>query len=499
MTQEEFHKRYEYSPTKDLLGEGGFGKVYKAYDTHLDRYVALKIAEVKNNYEAVRLKKEVELINKLPTHPNIAHYEECYSFTTYTGESDYGILQYYEHGNLQQLLTDKQLRYDQKDCILKQILEGIVFLHNQNIIHRDLKPQNILIALNQKGGYIPKITDFGISKKIDSNNSSAYTNSLTGVGTLAYASPEQLRGLTIRKNTDLWSYGVLVCWMFTGKLPFNSGSQIATSEAGRIELFRQINAGEVSAIISQLPEIWRNMVKQCIVVDYEKRINNAFHCLNILSGKINYFENSITIVDENTVTDIDGNVYKTVRIGNQVWMAENLRVSRYRNGDLIPEITDNYEWFEIVSGACCNSDNEPSNNSKYGKLYNKYAVVDKRSLAPYGWHISSDEEWEDLIEFLGGDDVAGSELKEVGNGSWLIKNDDATNNSGFSALPGGYRDQYGRFCSVGSYGYWWTSSKHGTCCGSPRYMCYYDSSVNLDDIYNYEEWGGLSVRCVRDF
>ena len=493
MTQEEFHKRYQYSPSNDCLGEGGFGKVYKAYDTHLDRYVALKIAEVKNNYEAVRLKKEVELINKLPTHPNIAHYEECYSFTTYTGESDYGILQYYEHGNLQQLLTDKQLRYDQKDCILKQILEGIVFLHNQNIIHRDLKPQNILIALNQKGEYIPKITDFGISKKIDSNNSSAYTNSLTGVGTLAYASPEQLRGLTIRKNTDLWSYGVLVCWMFTGKLPFNSGSQIATSEAGRIELFRQINAGEVSAIISQLPEKWRNMVKQCIVVDYEKRINNASHCLNILSGKINYFENSITIVDENTVTDIDGNVYKTVRIGNQVWMAENLRVSRYRNGDLITNFINDKKWQTDKNGAWCFYKNEYENNSIYGKLYNWFAVDDDRGLAPKGWHVASYKEWCTLIDYLGGKSIEDDKLKDTGTAHWIGLNKTSKNESGFSAIPGGQRYANGTFNSVGNNGYWWSSDE-----GDYMNALGWDMNYDVGTDYGYDKRRGFSVRCIRD-
>ena len=138
MTQEEFHKRYQYNPNTDCLGEGGFGKVYKAYDVHLDHYVAIKMAEVKPHLEEVRLRKEVEVISKLPTHPNIAHYDVCYTFYTFAGEYDFGVLQYYEQGNLQQLLTDKQLTYEQKDSILKQILEGIEFLHSHGIIHRDL-------------------------------------------------------------------------------------------------------------------------------------------------------------------------------------------------------------------------------------------------------------------------------------------------------------------------------------------------------------------------
>ena len=285
MTQEEFHKRYEYKPATDCLGEGGFGKVFKAYDTHLDKWVAIKMAEVKPGLELVRLKHEVEIVNKLPTHPNIARYEECFTFSSFTGEYDFAVLQYYESGNLQQLLETTQLTEQQKDSILRQILSGIHFLHSQGIIHRDLKPQNILIV-KRNGEYIPKITDFGISKKLDVNKSSVFTNSLYGVGTLAYASPEQLTGNTIRKNTDLWSFGVIACWIFTGKLPFNSGNQSATSEAGRIELFKQITSGDISSVIQQLPSAWHSLVKQCIIVNIEERISGAGKCLEILSGKV---------------------------------------------------------------------------------------------------------------------------------------------------------------------------------------------------------------------
>jgi serine/threonine protein kinase len=282
MTQEEFHKRYQYNPTTDCLGEGGFGKVYKAYDTHRDRWVAIKMAEVKSGLEQVRLKHEVELINKLPTHPNIAYYEECYTFSTFAGEYDFGVLQYYEQGNLDQLVREKQLTSQQKDHILRQILEGIAFLHSQGIIHRDLKPQNILIA-NRNGEYIPKITDFGISKKLDVNNSSVFTNSLAGAGTLSFASPEQLLGKTIRKNTDLWSFGVIVCSVYLEKLPFNLSNVSITSEAARIELYKRITNGNLDSSVNQLSTQWYNVVKKCLVVDVLERIENAAKCLELLN------------------------------------------------------------------------------------------------------------------------------------------------------------------------------------------------------------------------
>jgi len=286
------------------------------------------MAEVKSGLEQVRLKHEVELINKLPTHPNIAYYEECYTFSTFAGEYDFGVLQYYEQGNLDQLVREKQLTFQQKDHILRQILEGIAFLHSQGIIHRDLKPQNILIV-NRNGEYIPKITDFGISKKLDTNKSSIFTNSV--MGSLAYASPEQLRGLTMKKNTDLWSFGVIVCWIFTGKLPFNSGSQAVTSEAGRIELFRQITTGNVSMIIQQLPSIWSELVKQCIVVDNEKRIGNAINCLNILYGRINHLGNKSTVKDDNISSIIAGISTVLIPAGTFTMGSQGEEVDRFND------------------------------------------------------------------------------------------------------------------------------------------------------------------------
>jgi len=283
MTYQEFQKRYTYNQTTDQLGEGGFGKVFKAYDNHLDRWVAIKVAEVKTGLEQIRLKKEVELINKLPTHPNIARYEECYTFEFPVGTYDYGVLMYYEQGNLNQLLERQPLSIRQKQSILRQILSGIDFLHTQGIIHRDIKPQNILIV-NRNGEYIPKITDFGISKQLDINKSSVFNNSIAGAGTLSYASPEQLGDKTIRKNTDLWSFGVIAYWLLSGNLPFTTGGHPTTSEAGRAELFSQINSGSLPAGIQQIAEPWQTAIRQCLVNDPAQRVHKASEIESILAG-----------------------------------------------------------------------------------------------------------------------------------------------------------------------------------------------------------------------
>ena len=284
MTHEEFQKRYRYNPDSDRLGEGGFGEVFKAYDTYRDRWVAIKMSKVKPELESVRLKKEVELVNSLPAHPNIAFYEDCHSFKTFAGEYDFGILQFYESGNLMQLVKNVALTKLQKEGILRQLLDGLGFLHSQGIIHRDLKPQNILIV-NRDGEYIPKITDFGISKKLDINKSSVFSNSLAGAGTLSYSSPEQLGTKSISKNTDLWSFGIITFWMLTGEHPFTTGQHTNTSEAGRAELFRQISSGQLPPSFGRVAPPWRTVIERCLITDPANRARNVQECLDIVEGK----------------------------------------------------------------------------------------------------------------------------------------------------------------------------------------------------------------------
>ena len=135
------------------------------------------------------------------------------------------------------------------------------------------------------------------------------------------------------------------------------------------------------------------------------------------------------------VTDIEGNIYKIVIIGRQVWTSENLSVEHYRNGDVIPQVQDTDEWSKLTTGAWCYYDNNSENGNIYGKLYNWHAVNDPRGLAPEGWHIPSDAEWTDLTDYLGGAKVVGSEMKAIE--LWEYQRKGTTNSSGFSAFPGG--------------------------------------------------------------
>lgn len=284
ITQEEFQQRYRYETASDRLGEGGFGEVFKAYDTFLDRWVAIKVSKIKADFPELRLKNEVELVNKLPAHPNIARYEECYTFNSLAGEYDFGILQYYELGNFLQLMQKQTLELSQKYYLLSSLLEGIRFIHSQNIIHRDIKPQNILIV-KRGNNFIPKITDFGISKKLTSTKNTQYSNSLIGAGTIAYSSPEQLADKTIRKNTDLWSFGVIAFHLFIGDLPFNSGEHSTSSELGRQEILKQINLGKLPQTLDSIPVPWKSVIEKCLIPDPSLRIKDAEDCILLLSGQ----------------------------------------------------------------------------------------------------------------------------------------------------------------------------------------------------------------------
>ena len=292
MTQQEFYQRYSYSATEDLLGSGGFGKVFRAWDSAEECEVALKIQPVNPQYPSLRLSKEVETAAKL-RHPNVARYKECYTFTDFGGETDIAVMSYYKDGSLDKLMKAQALTYEQRVDILTQILEGIAYLHNNDIIHRDLKPQNILI-LRSKGHYVPKITDFGISKQLTDEEKSVVTNSIL-VGTRHYASPEQLMERAIHKNTDLWSFGVIAYQMFTGSLPFNSGTFSPTSEEGRAEQYRQMQSGVLPDSIGGIAEPWQTLIRRCLVPDCKSRIASAEDCLSVVG--------SATIIDNVEVNE----------------------------------------------------------------------------------------------------------------------------------------------------------------------------------------------------
>lgn len=203
---------------------------------------------------------------------------------------------------------------------------------------------------------------------------------------------------------------------------------------------------------------------------------------------------SIPILNEcSIITDIDGNKYKTVKIGNQWWMAENLKVTHYRNGEMIPYVIGSGSWAILTTGAYCYYDYRDDLGSRYGGLYNWYAVNDSRGLAPEGWHIPSDAEWQTLKDYLSGDAVAGGKMKETGE-AWASPNTGATNESKFSALPGGEIDEVGTFRHSYSNGKFWYSSDFSN--DAAWYCSLYYAGSYADRTGAFKRTG-ISVRCVR--
>lgn len=219
-----------------------------------------------------------------------------------------------------------------------------------------------------------------------------------------------------------------------------------------------------------------------------------------------------------TVTDADGNSYKTVKIGTQVWMAENLKTTKYNDGTAIPNLTDNSAWGSATSGAWCDYNLTSSNSVTYGKLYNWYAVDNNaftkavsnggKNICPAGWHVPSDSDWTTLTDYVGYKEtveyypgefevnVYGSQyLKEAGTTHWSDTNSEVTNSTGFTALPGGYRkyDGWG-YENLGNEGYWWSTSL------TSGYAIYrrMTQSENLVEIGSGLKEFGRSVRCVKD-
>ena len=192
-----------------------------------------------------------------------------------------------------------------------------------------------------------------------------------------------------------------------------------------------------------------------------------------------------------SVSDNDHNTYKTLKIGTQTWMAENLRAVKYNDGTAIPFIVDVVDWVNLTTPGYCWYNNY---SVAYGAMYN-WHTVNTGKLCPIGWHVPSDTEWTKLTTYLGGESVAGNKLKETGTTLWIGQNTNGTNESGFSALPVGYRNYSGTFNNIGRYAYWWSSTEASSTDSFYRDIYYGYGSI---DRSSTDKRSALSVRCLHD-
>jgi uncharacterized protein (TIGR02145 family) len=195
--------------------------------------------------------------------------------------------------------------------------------------------------------------------------------------------------------------------------------------------------------------------------------------------------------------DADYNIYPVVQIGSQVWMVENLKTTKYNDGTAIANVTDNTTWSALTTAAYCDYQNTPVYSNTYGRLYNWYVVSpsNPKKVCPTGWHVPTDAQWTDLSTFLGGTSIAGGKLKETTTTHWLNPNAGASNETGFTALPGGYRDIAGTFGLLGSYGFWWSYTISGTTYALYRYLYYNNGNMGAGDD---DQKSGFYIRCLHD-
>lgn len=255
----------------------------------------------------------------------------------------------------------------------------------------------------------------------------------------------------------------------------------------------------------------KKILSQILIVSFISSLGFAQNINIYTSGGTDVYSlvdvDSITFnVLGGTVTDIDGNEYSTLQIGEQWWMTQNLKVTHYQNGDAILFAPDTLTWEGQTNGAYCNYNNNYINVETYGRIYNWHAVDDSRNIAPEGWHVATDEDWKQLEMYLGmsqgqadstdwrGTDEGGK-LKEVGFTHWNDPNRGATNSSGFTAVPGGYRNFSGNYYTMGKSGSYWTATEAGGGWGWYRYL-----SSSQTDIGRFDNIGsvGCSVRCVKE-
>ena len=219
----------------------------------------------------------------------------------------------------------------------------------------------------------------------------------------------------------------------------------------------------------------------------------------LYGNEISFTTNSNNFNPSEIYYDFDNNQYTAVQIGNQIWMKENLKTTHYKNGNAIAYLPDDNDWKYNLSGAYVYPENSYNLKNTYGALYNWYAVA-TGNLCPTGWHVPDETDWNTLTSYLGSETIAGGKLKEAGLTHWLSPNTGATDESGSTALPAGYRYsglnywEVDVFQSVGYQGYWWSTYGDGNY-ASGRYLIYNDGTLH------YAAWSkiyGLSVRCIKD-
>jgi uncharacterized protein (TIGR02145 family) len=320
-----------------------------------------------------------------------------------------------------------------------------------------------------------------------------------------YMSPEQIHETrSVTSCSDIYSLGVVLWQMVTGQKPY------ATETLSAFQLQLKI----VNEPLPLTGTNWDSLIQKATEKDSQHRYAdiNSFRSAwqkgqNVLKERRDSGDKTVIeqltrqsyakILQGHSEISGENNFIGSVRTGNQEWQTKNLDVDRFRNGDLIQEARTKEEWVsagENEEPVWSYFDNDAENGKIYGKLYNWYAINDARGLAPDGWHIPADYELIALTNYLGGEKVAGGKMKSIGTTYWEEPNKGASNESGFSVLPGGYRDYNGSFYNISYNAFFWSTTENGSNHAWYRYL--YNNNINVYRYY-FNKSVGASVRCLR--
>jgi uncharacterized protein (TIGR02145 family) len=529
---------------KRVLGEGGMAVVYLAEHRLLHIQVAIKVLNdefVRNKNIRARFLTEARSMARM-SHPHIIKVTDLID----DGDTVAFVMEYIEGETLKDYLARKgKLNAEEIGGLLEQMLSALEYAHEQGLVHRDIKPSNFMVSPLRK----LKLMDFGIAKQ--TNTASAeYTNTGTNqrMGTAMYMSPEQIHETrSVTPLSDIYSLGVVLWQMVTGQKPYStetlSAFQLQTkivneplpltgtnwdnliqkaTEKDSQHRYADISAfrsawqkgnndfndrrdGGDKTVIEQKPKQPIPQIPQRPVEPPRKRsfvVPILILLMLMVAGYFIWKGNEETQIEETqfAITENENeSIASSVMIGGQEWQSKNLDVDRFRNGESIPHVRTDEEWKtagERGEPAWCYFYNDAGNDKIYGKLYNWYAVNDSRGLAPEGWHIPTDDEWTTLNDYLGGEDVAGGKMKSTGTAYWNSPNTNATNESGFSVLPGGFRFSEGSFGNIRYNAFFWSATEIDFSNTWFRYLSTTNGNLYRNNYYNKSF--GASVRCLRD-
>jgi uncharacterized protein (TIGR02145 family) len=291
------------------------------------------------------------------------------------------------------------------------------------------------------------------------------------------------------KYTDLRATSIILY----GLVSANDLSTMVTFEYGTTDSYGSISEAVDNPVTKNIDTISANITGLQPQTLYHFRIKAANDLGTVFSEDLTF----ITVITgiTGTVLDSDGNTYKTIGIGYQEWMTENLKATKFNNGDSIPLVVNDTLWTELSTPGFCWYNNAEGNKNIYGALYNWYAVSSNKKLCPSGWHVSTNEDITTLVNYLGGSSIAGGILKETGTNHWNSPNTGATNEYSFTALAGGKRFADGSFDFMKVEGNWWSLTEYSTLNASYLYILF--SYSNSFQAY-YNKKNGMSVRCVKD-